>query len=180
MIRRITLTTVETPEAQAYFEDGKLFLNNQFEWRKFTKEEVVIQIEDADQETIYTEELLAIDFCFTMLRRFNEVIGFKVQGFFPDNLMFAGNCKEFAGQTLSVKNHLMDLIGWETTWDPDEPKPVDFWRKKDVTSVSTSTGQTGQNPPLDLTTDKTIPNINIMFESLVLNVNGTRIDITKR
>jgi hypothetical protein len=24
----------------------------------------------------------------------------------------------------------MDLIGWETTYDPDEPYPIDHWQKK--------------------------------------------------
>lgn len=139
MINAIILTTEDIQDRHAYFENGKFYIIDTFDWKKFTSPTLKIQVEDGAMEDLYNQEMTAIDFAFTCLRRFNEFFGGAVQGFHPNSLILQGNCQEFHNQTMSIRNRLMDLIGWETTYDPDEPYPIDHWQKKTSESKETKT-----------------------------------------
>ena len=160
MITQAIFTTDPAPDAQLYFLDGVPYLRETFDWKKYNGNVIFVQIENVDVETIYNEERTGVDFLFTCLRRWNEVIGGKVQGFNPGLLIFGGNCQEFPHQGQSIRNYLMDLIGWETTNDPDEPLPITSWSKRSESGSKSSQGtniqppsQTPKNGQEELTSD---------------------------
>lgn len=136
MIGAIILTTNDIQDRHAYFEDNKFYLADDFDWKKFASPVLKIQVENGAMEDLYNQEILSLEFAFTCLRRFNEFYAGAVQQFDPNSLVLQGNCQEFPKQNPSIRNRLMDLIGWETTWDADEPKPIDYWQKKTGSVVS--------------------------------------------
>lgn len=141
MIRSAIFTTEDSYDPDMFFIDGKPYLNEKWDWKKFGRDMVIVKVESSDQETMYNEELEGLRFLYTCLRRYNEVIGDRVQGFVPDALFFKGQCHEFRGNGIqSIKNIFMDWIGWESTLDHDEPLPITTWKKQsEVTNNSVNT-----------------------------------------